>query len=286
MNRLFATTALVTALALSPALAQQSGGQPQGSDELLKQQESAPPEKMLENQPQDQAPQGQAAQAPMSQEVEFVTEQNPSDWLASSLIGRTVYNEQEEDLGDISDVIFGEDGQVVAILIGVGGFLGIGEKDVGVQFSALQFRLEAEVESGQPEDTRETGAMDRLPATGEQAPAGEVQGEAEIQAQKDQQQATGEPPAETQTPMAATETPPIPGQAPGALSDSDRQTMAAEEDADHSNIIIVLNTTREQLDAAPAFTYLDEQGDDSASRTAPAAQPEEGAPAGSQEKKY
>jgi hypothetical protein len=261
MNRLFATTALVTALALSPALAQQSGAQPQGSDQLMQQQEAAPPENMLQNQPQEQAPTDQTAQQPMSQEVEFVTAQEPSDWLASSLIGRTVYNEQEENLGNINDVIFGEDGQVVAILIGVGGFLGIGQKDVGVQFSALQFRPEAPAEAGRPEDARETGVMDQLPATGER-------------------------PAESQTPMATTETPPVPGQAPGTLSDSDRQPVAAEEDAEHSNIIIVLNTTREQLEAAPAFAYLDEQGDDSASQTEPAAQPQEGAPASGQEKKY
>ena len=72
--------------------------------------------------------------------VEFVAAQQPSDWLASTLIGRTVTNAQGETLGDINDLIVDEQGTVVAVVIGVGGFLGMGEKDVGVRYSALQFQ--------------------------------------------------------------------------------------------------------------------------------------------------
>jgi hypothetical protein len=72
--------------------------------------------------------------------VEFVDTQQPSNWLASALIGRTVTNAQGETLGDINDVIIDEQGTVVAVVIGVGGFLGVGEKDVGVRYTALQFQ--------------------------------------------------------------------------------------------------------------------------------------------------
>jgi sporulation protein YlmC with PRC-barrel domain len=72
--------------------------------------------------------------------VEFVNAQQQSDWLASALIGRTVTNAQGETLGDINDLIIDEQGTVVAVIIGVGGFLGVGEKDVGVRYSALQFQ--------------------------------------------------------------------------------------------------------------------------------------------------
>ena len=72
--------------------------------------------------------------------VEFVPTQRQSDWLASALIGRTVTNAQGETLGDINDFIIDEQGTVVAVIIGVGGFLGVGEKDVGVRYSALQFQ--------------------------------------------------------------------------------------------------------------------------------------------------
>jgi hypothetical protein len=72
--------------------------------------------------------------------VEFVNAQQPSNWLASALIGRTVTNAQGETLGDINDIIIDEQGTVVAVVMGVGGFLGIGEKDVGVRYTALQFQ--------------------------------------------------------------------------------------------------------------------------------------------------
>jgi sporulation protein YlmC with PRC-barrel domain len=162
MNRLFTLTALAAALAVAPALAQQSGEQPQGAPPLLEQQETAPQgsDTILEKQPQDQAPQDQAAeqQPAEPEEVEFVTAQQESDWLASSLIGRTVYNSEEQSLGSINDVILDQEGQVVAVLIGVGGFLGIGGKDVGVNFAALQFE-ERRVEAPPPSAGQATGPM-------------------------------------------------------------------------------------------------------------------------------
>jgi len=71
--------------------------------------------------------------------VPFVEQQQQSDWLTSALIGRSVINSADEILGDINDLIIDEQGTVVAVVIGVGGFLGIGEKDVGVRYTDLQF---------------------------------------------------------------------------------------------------------------------------------------------------
>lgn len=88
-------------------------------------------------QPTPPAPQ---PQQPRPGTVAFVDAQQPSDWLASTLIGRTVTNAQGETLGDINDLIIDEQGTVVAVVIGVGGFLGVGEKDVGVRYSALQLQ--------------------------------------------------------------------------------------------------------------------------------------------------
>ena len=88
-------------------------------------------------QPTPPAPQPQQTRPGM---VEFVAAQQQSDWIASALIGRTVTNAQGETLGDINDIIIDEQGTVVAVVIGVGGFLGIGEKDVGVRYTALQFQ--------------------------------------------------------------------------------------------------------------------------------------------------
>jgi sporulation protein YlmC with PRC-barrel domain len=57
---------------------------------------------------------------------------------ASKLIGLTVRNAAGESIGDINEVVLGKDGRVAAVVIGVGGFLGIGEREVAVRFDALQ----------------------------------------------------------------------------------------------------------------------------------------------------
>ena len=61
--------------------------------------------------------------------------------LASNIIGETVYNgtgEGAESIGDINDLILSPEGQVEAVVIGVGGFLGIGEKDVAIEFGLVE----------------------------------------------------------------------------------------------------------------------------------------------------
>jgi len=69
----------------------------------------------------------------------FLTRQEPNDWLASNLIGKPVLNAKDESVGDINDLVTDENGKVIAVLIGVGGFLGLGEKDVAVRFESLKF---------------------------------------------------------------------------------------------------------------------------------------------------
>lgn len=64
------------------------------------------------------------------------------DNLATEIIGRQVYSSQADDaehIGDINNLVIGENGQVAAVVIGVGGFLGIGEKNVAVNFSELEW---------------------------------------------------------------------------------------------------------------------------------------------------
>jgi hypothetical protein len=70
-----------------------------------------------------------------------------TDRLASKIIGQPVYDGAGADannLGNIKDLVLDENGQVAAVVIGVGGFLGIGEKQVAVDFSALQFVVAAD----------------------------------------------------------------------------------------------------------------------------------------------
>jgi sporulation protein YlmC with PRC-barrel domain len=60
-------------------------------------------------------------------------------WRASKLIGLNVYNEKGEKLGDINEVILDRNGKVENFVIGVGGFLGMGEHDIAVGLDKLKF---------------------------------------------------------------------------------------------------------------------------------------------------
>ena len=73
------------------------------------------------------------------QKSKYVARQAPTDWTAEALIGRTVENANGDYLGEINNVIINEKGDVVAVVIGVGGFLGIGEKNLGVPLEHLDF---------------------------------------------------------------------------------------------------------------------------------------------------
>jgi len=67
----------------------------------------------------------------------FVQKQQATDWRGSKLIGTTVYGQDNASIGEVNDVLIGNDGNIRAAVIGVGGFLGVGEKNVAVPFDAL-----------------------------------------------------------------------------------------------------------------------------------------------------
>ncbi|PWB61787.1 MAG: photosystem reaction center protein H [Bradyrhizobiaceae bacterium] len=67
----------------------------------------------------------------------FTDMQKQSQWLGSQLIGAKVVNNADESIGEINDLLVDDNGMVQAAVIGVGGFLGIGEKDVAVSFKEL-----------------------------------------------------------------------------------------------------------------------------------------------------
>jgi sporulation protein YlmC with PRC-barrel domain len=61
------------------------------------------------------------------------------DWRSSKLIGVNVYNDSNEKVGSISDLLLDKTGNIKAAVIGVGGFLGVGEHLVAVSFDKLKF---------------------------------------------------------------------------------------------------------------------------------------------------
>lgn len=88
------------------------------------------------------APATPTAQAPATatpgSNVTFIGMQTADQWLASDLIGMNVRGPSNESLGEINDVVLARDGRVVGAVIGVGGFLGVGEKDVAVPFQQVE----------------------------------------------------------------------------------------------------------------------------------------------------
>jgi sporulation protein YlmC with PRC-barrel domain len=75
-------------------------------------------------------------------------------WRASKVIGVDVYNEQNQNLGDISELIIDSSGRVDGAVIGVGGFLGMGEHNIMVPLNKLKFSNEA----GRPPQAQKTPA--------------------------------------------------------------------------------------------------------------------------------
>lgn len=87
----------------------------------------------------------------------FFRGQTASQFLARDrLIGAPVHDKDGKIIGDIEDIIFNTEGQIDGVIMGVGGFLGAGEKKVGVRYSALKIdRKDAGVYISLPQATKD-----------------------------------------------------------------------------------------------------------------------------------
>src|SRR5438105_1417231 len=64
------------------------------------------------------------------------------NWRASKLVGLSVYNDKNESVGSINDMLTDKNGKIVAVVIGVGGFLGVGEHLVAVPIDKVKFETQ------------------------------------------------------------------------------------------------------------------------------------------------
>ena len=72
----------------------------------------------------------------------FIAEQKMTEYLAKDrLIGAKVHDKDGKIVGDVEDLIINSDGHVEGLIMGVGGFLGVGEKKVAVTRKALSFEV-------------------------------------------------------------------------------------------------------------------------------------------------
>src|SRR5258705_5604025 len=76
--------------------------------------------------------------SPSASSAKFINSQRQDQYLASKFKGTDVIGADDQKIGDVSDILFDKEGKIEAYVIGVGGFLGIGAKDVAMAPSAFQ----------------------------------------------------------------------------------------------------------------------------------------------------
>jgi hypothetical protein len=79
-----------------------------------------------------------ATSTSMSGKANFVNSQTSDQFLASKFKGTDVIGTDDKKIGDVSDILFDKDKKILAYIVGVGGFLGIGSKDVAIDPASFQ----------------------------------------------------------------------------------------------------------------------------------------------------
>jgi sporulation protein YlmC with PRC-barrel domain len=83
------------------------------------------------------APAAKADATPVDS-AKFIQSQGTDQWVFSKFKGTDVIGPDNAQVGDVNDVLFDKSGKIVGLIVGVGGFLGIGEKSVAIDMSAFQ----------------------------------------------------------------------------------------------------------------------------------------------------
>jgi sporulation protein YlmC with PRC-barrel domain len=87
------------------------------------------------------APMSPTAPAPAAQSSATSTSFH-GDWRTSKVVGLNVYNEKNENVGSINDLLMDKSGSIKAAVISVGGFLGMGARLVAIPFDKVKFSTE------------------------------------------------------------------------------------------------------------------------------------------------
>jgi hypothetical protein len=79
-----------------------------------------------------------SAAATPAGKAKFVTQQTADQLLATKFKGTDVIGADDAKIGDVDDLLFDKDHKIIAFIVGVGGFLGIGAKDVAIEPASFQ----------------------------------------------------------------------------------------------------------------------------------------------------
>src|SRR5689334_13591680 len=83
---------------------------------------------------------GQSAASSGASGGNFMTQAQQGQWRASKLVGVDIYNNNNENIGEVNEILVDASGKIDAVIVGVGGFLGIGEKNVALPFDAVKWQ--------------------------------------------------------------------------------------------------------------------------------------------------
>ena len=70
--------------------------------------------------------------------AKFLTSQSADQWVFSKFKGTDVLGPDDAQVGDVNDILFDKQGKILGFIVGVGGFLGIGEKSVAIDMEAFK----------------------------------------------------------------------------------------------------------------------------------------------------
>jgi hypothetical protein len=185
--------------------------------------------------------------------IQYITQNRPDLWRASKLEGVNVYNQNNEKIGDISEVLVNRQGQVEAVVIGVGGFLGIGERSVAVPYNALQWQNQERTAANAPATTTTTGTTaagtgttaGNTAATNKPPPVG-------TGAASPNQQAAANAPANSAAMNNNAAAPATTGAVGTTRGVAD---TAGDRMRDYPERAVLPNATKDQLKNAPEFRY-------------------------------
>ena len=92
---------------------------------------------MAQANPPANPPAAKADAAPLN-DAKFAAAQSTDQWVFSKFKGTDVVGPDSAQIGSVNDLLFDKNGKILAFIVGVGGFLGIGEKSVAIDMSAFQ----------------------------------------------------------------------------------------------------------------------------------------------------
>lgn len=188
--------------------------------------------------------------------------------LASNIIGQTVYSsagDDAENIGSVSDLVLSSDGNVEAIIVGVGGFLGIGQKNVALEYDLVEWAerdgnqwliVPTNREALEALEEFDTAAYRPMPAdaqVGNTSPASAEQlGVAPATTGTDTTAATPAAPADTNTTAAAPTAPAdnnATAVAPAAPSNDTMAQAPAADETDDTTTAAIDRSTLSEVDS-------------------------------------